>query len=133
MRRSDLLLFCLALAVPSVALARIEVFTIAGLPVTHVPASATVVEIDEPARLDKQLSQGLPDQPRAAAAIVRRRLTRFKAKYGPAYRGLVQAWQLDVAKVPAVVVDGKYVVYGQPDVAATLSTIRRARDSETTP
>ncbi|MDA3922333.1 MAG: TIGR03757 family integrating conjugative element protein [Salinisphaera sp.] len=120
-------------ALPSIALAQVEVFTLAGLPVTQVPADATVVELDAPARLDQRLSQGLPADPKAAAAIVRRRLKSFKARYGPDYRGLVRAWQLGVAKVPAVVVDGQYVVYGQPDVATALATIRRARHTAATP
>lgn len=120
-------------ALPSIALAQVEVFTLAGLPVTQVPADATVVELDAPARLDQRLSQGLPADPKAAAAIVRRRLKSFKARYGTAYRGLVRAWQLGVAKVPAVVVDGQYVVYGRPDVATALAALRRARHTETTP
>lgn len=118
------------LVTASAATAGTEVFTVAGVPVTHVPDGVTVVELDKPSRLDKQLSQGLPDTKDAAARAVQKRLPNFKKAYGPAYRGLVRAWRLGVAKVPAVVVDGEYVVYGQPDVTAAVAEIHRAKSRE---
>ena len=42
-------------------------------------------------------------------------------------RGVADAWGLGVAKVPAVVVDRRYVIYGEPDVALALSRIARYR------
>ena len=114
----------------SAALAGTEVFTVAGVPVTHVPDNATVVELDKPSRLDKQLSQGLPDKKDTAARAVQKRLAGFKEAYGEAYSGLMRAWRLGVTKVPAVVVDGTYVVYGQPDVTAAVAEIRRAETRE---
>lgn len=108
------------------AMAKTEVFTTAGVPVTHVPDNVTVVELDKPSRLDQQLSQGLPDEKDAAAQAVQNRLQGFKKAYGQAYSGLLRAWRLGVTKVPAVVVDGQYVVYGQPDVAAALAEIQQA-------
>ncbi|HEP9542705.1 TPA: DUF1525 domain-containing protein, partial [Pseudomonas aeruginosa] len=44
-----------------------------------------------------------------------------------AYQGVADAWGLGVAKVPAVVVDRRYVIYGEPDVALALSRIARYR------
>lgn len=41
--------------------------------------------------------------------------------------GVADAWGLGVAKVPAVVVDRRYVIYGEPDVALALSRIARYR------
>ena len=118
------------LAAASAALAGTEVFTVAGVPVTHVPDNATVVELDKPSRLDKQLSQGLPDKKDAAARAVQKRVAGFKKAYGEAYSGLMRAWRLGVTKVPAVVVDGTYVVYGQPNVTAAVAEIRRAETRE---
>ncbi|ROO24119.1 integrating conjugative element protein [Salinisphaera japonica YTM-1] len=118
------------LAAASAALAGTEVFTVAGVPVTHVPDNATVVELDKPSRLDKQLSQGLPDKKDTAARAVQKRLAGFKEAYGEAYSGLMRAWRLGVTKVPAVVVDGTYVVYGQPNVTAAVAEIRRAETRE---
>lgn len=114
----------------STATAGTDVFTVAGAPVTHVPEGATVVELDKPSRLDKQLSQGLPDKKDAAARTVQKRLPGFKKAYGQAYRGLIRAWRLGIKKVPAVVVDGQYVVYGQPNVTAAVAEIHRAESRE---
>ena len=47
-----------------------------------------------------------------------------------AYQGVADAWGLGIAKIPAVVVDRRYVVYGEADVARALAHIeeyRRAR------
>lgn len=112
---------------------RIEIFTIAGVPVTHVPASATVVELDLPARLDHRLSMGMPNDKEAAIQMVKQRIGELKDDYGRAYRGLLRAWRLGVKKVPAVVVGGQYVIYGQPNVATALAAIRDARAREDTP
>ncbi|WP_111748808.1 TIGR03757 family integrating conjugative element protein [Salinisphaera orenii] len=131
-------LLCLGLAgtlgvLAAGAAPRVDVYTVSGQPVTQVPDRAHVVELDKPARLDHRLSTGLPANKQAAAAVVRERLSHFKAAYGRAYRGLTRAYQLGVTKVPAVVVDGRYVVYGQSNVAKALSTVRKARSSEATP
>ena len=66
----------------------------------------------------------------AAARAVQKRVAGFKKAYGEAYSGLMRAWRLGVTKVPAVVVDGTYVVYGQPDVTAAVAEIRRAETRE---
>ncbi len=115
------------------ATAQTEVFTLAGLPVTNVPDHAAVFELDAPARLDKRLSDGLPADQAAAAKMVQQRLHGFKKAYGEAYRGLLRAWRLGVERVPAVVVDGEYVVYGEPDVQAALTEIRAAARQEERP
>lgn len=44
-----------------------------------------------------------------------------------AQQGNADAWSVGVSKVPAVVIDRRYVVYGQPDVTAAMQTINRAR------
>ncbi|MGN8159705.1 TIGR03757 family integrating conjugative element protein [Salinisphaera hydrothermalis] len=122
------LMGCALLAAAGSAAAQVEVFTVAGAPVTHVPDGVDVIEIDKPARLDKQLSEGLPRDKAAAAKAVQKRLSGFKQAYGSAYDGLLRAWRLGVERVPAVVVDGQYVVYGQPDVKAAVAEIRNAQE-----
>ncbi|CBV43951.1 TIGR03757 family integrating conjugative element protein [Halomonas elongata] len=114
------------LALP--AWAGVEVFTTAGQPVVNVPSDAAVVEIDAPARLDAQLSEGIPanrDQARQEA------LRRLKAPDWQAKRqalkeaamGTARAWMIGIKKVPAVVVDSRYVVYGEADVSQALEQI----------
>tara|TARA_B100000378_G_scaffold269486_1_gene257584 strand:- start:519 stop:899 length:381 start_codon:yes stop_codon:yes gene_type:complete len=117
------------------ASAGVEVFTIAGLPVTNAPENTPIVELDAPARLDAQISQGLPGDPDQARQAMRERVSRpdwpeMKARYQSAYTGLTRAWMLGIEKVPAVVVDGQYVVYGEPNVARALSTIDQAKRQE---
>jgi integrating conjugative element protein (TIGR03757 family) len=43
---------------------------------------------------------------------------------------VADAWGLGVAKVPAVVVDRRYVVYGQPDAARALARIEQYRRTQ---
>lgn len=118
--------------------AGVEVFTVAGEPVTHVPDNAVVIELDATARLDDQLSQGLPQDPQQAQQLIESRMKTPEGQailkhYERLYTGLARAWMLGVTKVPAVVVDSRYVVYGQPNVAQALDEIRQARSLETTP
>lgn len=110
----------------------IEVFTTAGEPVTNVPPGTAVIELDAPARLDAEISQGLPADPAAAEAAMRERMetpewSEVVQRYGELHIGVTRAWVLRVEKVPAVVVDGEHVVYGQPDVRAAVAEIMQAR------
>lgn len=122
-----------ALTWGDVATAGVEVFTIAGEPVVNAPDSAVVIELDAPARLDARLSHGLPNDPDRAKQVLQSRMEgpEWQAtlqRYNQVYTGLARAWMLGVEQVPAVVVDGQYVVYGEHDVAAALAEIEQARE-----
>src|SRR5690554_4235339 len=119
--------FALSACLTSPALAEpaIEVFTTAGEPAVNVPSGVAVIELDAPGRLDAELSQDLPADPDVAAAMMRERMATPKwqetaDRYADSYLGLARAWQLGVKKVPAVVINGRYVIYGQPDVVEAL-------------
>ena len=117
------------------AVAGVEVFTIAGEPVVNVPSSAAVVELDAPARLDARLSQDLPADPSRAKRMLQSRMNdperqRTLRDYGQLYQGVARAWMLGIEKVPAVVVDSQYVVYGEPDVGRALEEIELARGDQ---
>lgn len=121
-------LSAISLAGIHAAQAGVEVFTTAGQPVTGAPADAAIVELDAPARLDAEIAADLPDDPAEAERIMRARMdapewAEIEQRYGEAYTGLARAWILGITTVPAVVVDGQYVVYGEPDVATALSEI----------
>lgn len=95
-------------------------------------AGTRVIELDLPARIEAELAAGLPTDPTQAAAIVQQRLREggqdLQRRIGRAYQDVAQAWGLGITKVPAVVVDRRYVVYGEPDVAraaARIETYRR--------
>ncbi len=104
----------------------IRAFTDRQHPVTA-PAGVQVVKLDLPARLEAELTVQLsPDQARSAATVQERLAqggAAFQQRLAAAYQGVVEAWQLGVTHLPAVVVDQRYVVYGEPDVARAVARI----------
>ena len=130
-----LALWVVVSSVFSTAAAAAEVLAItdSGHPV-QVAAGTRVIELDLPARIEAELAAGLPTDPTQAAAIVQQRLREggqdLQRCLGRAYQDVTQAWGLGITKVPAVVVDRRYVVYGEPDVAhaaARIETYRRTQ------
>lgn len=106
----------------------IEVFTTAGDPVTHVPEGVAVIELDAPARLDAEISQGLSADLETARSSMRERMQSpewqgVMQRYGDLHTGVTRAWLLRVETLPAVVVDGQYVIYGQHNVEAAVQDI----------
>ena len=49
------------------------------------------------------------------------------SRLASAYQGVTDAWSLGITSLPAVVVDQRYVVYGEPDVARALARIEQHR------
>lgn len=101
----------------------------------NAPADVRVILLDEQQRLEEQLSRSLPSDPRQAAAAVQRFLAspegkRLQDNLAKAQQGAADAWSTGVEKIPAVVVDRKYVVYGEPDVATAARLIYRARSMQ---
>lgn len=130
---AGLLGFVLATACVPFAKADVLAISDAAHPLVN-SAGARVVLLDAPERFEQQLSEGLPVDPHQAAALMRQRLrTATAQKLGrdlaKAHQDVADAWSLGVAKLPAVVVDRQYVVYGQPDVAAAVASIERYRSS----
>jgi integrating conjugative element protein (TIGR03757 family) len=96
-------------------------------------AGARLVELDLPARIEAELAADLPADPARAAAIVQQRLRdggpELQRRIARAYQDVTDAWGLGIAALPAVVVDRRYVVYGDADVAravARIDTFRRS-------
>lgn len=114
----------------SAAAANIWVVTDRQHPVAHAHG-ARVIELDAPASIEAELSSRLPADPNQAAAIVRQRLkvggSALQKHLAVTYQGVTDAWSLEVSKIPAVVVDRHYVVYGDPDVARAVSIIEGYR------
>ena len=118
------------LASSALAGSTVEVFTTAGKPAINVPTGVAVIELDAPGRLDAILSRDLPADPETATSLMHERMLapewqETANRYADSYLGLTRAWQLGVEKVPAVVIDGQYVIYGQPDVAEALNEAER--------
>ncbi|ASN01305.1 TIGR03757 family integrating conjugative element protein [Xanthomonas citri pv. malvacearum] len=93
-----------------------------------------LIELDEAPRIEAELSAALPADPDQATAIVRRRLNQGGAdlqhRIASAYQGVTDAWRLGITSIPAVVVDRRYVVYGEPDVARAIARIEQHRRTQ---
>ncbi|ATV19251.1 integrating conjugative element protein [Pseudomonas avellanae] len=81
-------------------------------------AHVRLILLDESERLEAKLSEGLPANQQQAIAIMQQRLKssdaqRLQRDLALAQQNLVDAWSMGVTKVPAVVVDRKFVVYGE--------------------
>lgn len=104
---------------------------------TH-PVTATgssrVLLLDAQEHLEEQLTAALPQEPQQAQAAFQQLLQspegrRLQAELVKAQQDVADAWSLGVEKIPAVVVDRQYVVYGEPDVPRALELIAKARRS----
>ncbi len=101
-------------------------------PLTSVPAGVRVIKLDDQQRIEEELSKKLPPNPHQAALSARQLMNtpagaELMQQLASAQQGNADAWSVGVSKVPAVVVDRRYVVYGEPDVKAALDTINKAR------
>ena len=133
MKNSSILAFVLALCFCAQTNAQVKVFTDSDIPVINV-GEAQVIQLDQPDKLNRQLSAGLPGNIDQAEQAVLARLNSpegqaLQKQLLDAHMGVVEAWRLGVTKLPAVVVDEKFVVYGQPDVREALASSNRHRGS----
>jgi len=92
---------------------------------------ARLIELDAARRIQAELSANLPADPQQAASIVRQRLkdggTRLQQQMQTAYQGVADAWSMGVTTLPAVVVDRRYVIYGETDIDRAMSRIAQYR------
>lgn len=91
-----------------------------------------VIELDLPSRIEAELSAGLPADAVLAADLVGKRLRegKLQRRIAQAYQGLGDARALGIVRVPAVVVDRRYAVYGDPDVARAVARIEAHRRTQ---
>ena len=119
-------LTCSLAGCPVASAAEVLVFTDLDHPVTSVPG-ARVVELDLPARTEADLAKGLPADPSRAAVLAQQRLRAvgdaLQRRLRQACQGVADAWRLGVTKLPAVVVDRRFVVYGDADVRRAVAHI----------
>ena len=124
---------CAALLGPIAAATDVLVVTDGRHPV-QAPAGVRIIELDQATRIEVELAAHLPADPQHAAALVRQRLhdggEALQRRIGHAYQGVADAWGLGIAKIPAVVVDRRYVVYGEPDVARAVARIIAYRSTQ---
>lgn len=101
----------------------------------HVEPAVRLIELDAPARLVRRnLSRHLPADLERASTIARKRLMDggvvLHNDFSVTYQGIVEAWILGITKIPAVVVDRRYVVYGQRDVNRAVALIEEYRSAQ---
>lgn len=109
----------------------IEVFTTSDQPVVGAEherlrtAAITTYAVDGLERFESGLSEGLPADPDAARAEALRRIQHLDdARMVPAKNaayGLAKAVQYGVDRYPAIVFDGRAVVYGVKDLVEALN------------
>ena len=90
--------------------------------------------LDAPRHIEAELAASLPADPKRAENIARGRLSQGSAdlqrRIAAAYQGVTDAWSLGITSIPAIVVDQRYVVYGEPDVARAVARIEQHRRTE---
>ncbi|KHN52941.1 conjugal transfer protein [Dickeya fangzhongdai] len=128
-----LLLFFL---VTGKAIAAVWVITDVQHPVAGTQQPDRIIRLDAPRHVEADLSAQLPSDPQRASAIIRQRLQtddRAQQRLQSAYQGVADAWSLGITTLPAVLVDQKYVVYGEPDLDKALARIAQYRSMEKQP
>jgi integrating conjugative element protein (TIGR03757 family) len=100
----------------------IEVFTDSRFEVINGTDNATVYVIDRIEQLQQALSMGLPSKPETAKTLVMQRFqgmnSQLSSEMENAAKGLVQALHYGIDRYPAILFDGKVVVYGVTDINA---------------
>ena len=87
--------------------------------------------LDLPATLEDELSANLPSDPEAAQATFNQRMTpELAARLTQAHQNVADAWSMGVTKIPAVVIDRRYVVYGESNIRRALERIEEHRRAE---
>ena len=127
---------CLALAIALCASAAsamdIWVITDRQHPVQGTPDR--LIELDAPARIEAELSTDLPSDVQQASLLVQQRLKHggpaLEQRLARTYQDVTDAWSLGITSLPAIVMDQRYVVYGEPDVAKAIARIEAYRRTQ---
>lgn len=125
-----LIAFVLSISSISVvpAFAEVWVFTDSAHPVINLYPKYRIVLLNKPAQVMTQLNKDLPADPRRAETMVKQRLTpELHRTMQEILQGVIDAKTLGVQKIPAVVVDRQYVIYGENNVRKAVQTIEQQR------
>ena len=122
----SLVLSLAILSITTITQAQSWVITDQAHPITS-PGPARIILLDQQQHLESELSRALPSDPHQAAATPPPSGKRLQTDLAKAQQDLTDAWSLGITQIPAVVVDRRYVVYGEPDVAKALVLINNAK------
>jgi len=124
---SCLLLFLLA----GSANAQVWVITDTRHPVTGSTSTQRIIQLDAAQQIEAELSANLPADPQQAVALVQQRLnqggTSLQQRLREAWQGVTDAWSMGITTLPAIVVEQRYVVYGETDLDKALARITQHR------
>ena len=126
--------FALALATwpgPGAVAGEVVAFTLSSMPL-RATVGATVHVLDARDAYAEAFGADLPGDPERALAEARRRMATAAGRaalvrIAEAAAGNVLAGRLGIEKLPAVVVGGRYVVYGVRDVAQAVEWVEAWR------
>ncbi|MBN5444827.1 TIGR03757 family integrating conjugative element protein [Serratia ureilytica] len=129
------LLTLFPLLMPASVLAGTVLYTDSHHPPTNIDASVSVIYLDGPEQLQKQMFGELSSNPgeaeRQAQAVLKSpQWQANEQQLATVYRAVVRAWELGVKKVPAVVFDDTDVVYGTADVAKAVALRAQAQGGQ---
>ena len=115
------------MASPAAGAGDVVAFTLSSMPFRGT-GDATVHVLDARDGHAEAFGADLPDEPERALAEARRRMATAEgraalARVAAAAAGNALAGRLGIEKLPAVVVDGRYVVYGVRDVARAVERV----------
>lgn len=130
--RNLILLLGLALLVSGAASAQeVWVVTDSSHRVTGKATVHRLIELDMPQHFEAELAAQLPSDPQRAAVLVQQRLKQggqpLQKRMRDAHQGVADAWSLGITTLPAVVVDQRYVVYGESDLDKALARVAQHR------
>lgn len=114
--------------------ASLTIVTDSRQPLHNIPNDARIIVLDDSIKLHVTLSDNLPNDPIEAEQVVKARLTALGNSYQQtlqqALQDALEAYQLGVLKIPAVIQDNRYVVYGESDVSVALQLIEQRGHNE---
>ncbi|MFQ6245911.1 TIGR03757 family integrating conjugative element protein [Yersinia enterocolitica] len=114
---SYLVVLCLSAG----ALADVIIYTDRSRPVSAISPDISIIYLDAPDSVQREIFGSLPVEPAQAEKQVRELqassvFKMLEQQLVAAYQGVINAWSLGLVKYPAVVFDDKWVVYGTTDV-----------------
>ena len=120
---------------PGAVAGDVVAFTLSSMPL-RAAGGAQVHVLDARDGHAEAFGAGLPGDPERALAEVKRRMATAEgraalARIAAAAAGNALAGRLGIEKLPAVVVDGRYVVYGMRDVARAVEGVEAWRAEAT--
>lgn len=134
MRINPILLIISLLLCSLNAYASVTIVTDSVHPLHNIPNEARIIMLDDCIELHSTLSNNLPNDPVQAEQLVKARLTVIGDSYQQsiqhALQDALEAYQLGVTKIPAVIQDNRYMVYGELDVSVALQLIEERGHNE---